>query len=106
VATPKTSKGKFHWRQTPRFGSTEWLEENQAPPAGQMTAPSMSDPVSAYDVIWKALRPGRWLVHCHIPRQTTNNDLEQDGGGGLMMVLEVKSRNAQNHTTDGLAPVA
>lgn len=42
-------------------------------------------------VIWKALRPGKWLVHCHIPHHTTNNNVEQDGGGGLMMVLEVEA---------------
>jgi hypothetical protein len=46
-------------------------------------------PGQRYDVIWKALRPGKWLVHCHIPHHTTNNNVEQDGGGGLMMVLEV-----------------
>lgn len=48
-------------------------------------------PGQRYDVIWKALRPGKWLVHCHIPHHTTNNNVEQDGGGGLMMVLEVES---------------
>lgn len=48
-------------------------------------------PGQRYDVIWKALRPGKWLVHCHIPHHTTNNNVEQDGGGGLMMVLEVET---------------
>jgi FtsP/CotA-like multicopper oxidase with cupredoxin domain len=48
-------------------------------------------PGQRYDVIWKALRPGKWLVHCHIPHHTTNNNVEQDGGGGLMMVLEVEA---------------
>jgi FtsP/CotA-like multicopper oxidase with cupredoxin domain len=42
-------------------------------------------------VIWKALQPGKWLVHCHIPHHTTNNNVEQDGGGGLMMVLDVQT---------------
>lgn len=48
-------------------------------------------PGQRYDVIWKALRPGKWLVHCHIPHHTTNNNVEQDGGGGLMMVLDVEA---------------
>lgn len=48
-------------------------------------------PGQRYDVIWKALRPGKWLVHCHIPHHTTNNNVEEDGGGGLMMVLEVEA---------------
>jgi FtsP/CotA-like multicopper oxidase with cupredoxin domain len=46
-------------------------------------------PGQRYDVIWKARRPGKWLVHCHIAHHTTNNNTEKDGGGGLMMVLEV-----------------
>jgi FtsP/CotA-like multicopper oxidase with cupredoxin domain len=46
-------------------------------------------PGQRYDVIWKALKPGKWLVHCHIPHHTTNNNVEQQGGGGLMMVLDV-----------------
>jgi FtsP/CotA-like multicopper oxidase with cupredoxin domain len=46
-------------------------------------------PGQRYDVIWKAVKPGKWLVHCHIPHHTTNNNVEQDGGGGLMMVLDV-----------------
>lgn len=48
-------------------------------------------PGQRYDVIWKALRPGKWLVHCHIPHHTTNNNVEKDGGGGLMMVLDVEA---------------
>lgn len=46
-------------------------------------------PGQRYDVIWKALRPGKWLVHCHIAHHTTNNNTEQKGGGGLLMVLDV-----------------
>jgi manganese oxidase len=41
------------------------------------------------DVIWTALEPGKWLVHCHIPHHTVNNNVEEEGGGGLMMVIEV-----------------
>lgn len=37
-----------------------------------------------------ARRPGKWLVHCRIPHHTANNNVEQKGGGGLMVVLDVK----------------
>lgn len=46
-------------------------------------------PGQRYDVVWKAQRPGKWLVHCHISHHTTNNNVEVDGGGGLMLVIDV-----------------
>jgi FtsP/CotA-like multicopper oxidase with cupredoxin domain len=46
-------------------------------------------PGERYDVIWQARKPGKWLVHCHIPHHTTNNNTEQEGGGGLMAVINV-----------------
>lgn len=46
-------------------------------------------PGQRYDVIWTALKPGKWMIHCHIPHHTTNNNTEQNGGGGLMMHIEV-----------------
>jgi FtsP/CotA-like multicopper oxidase with cupredoxin domain len=46
-------------------------------------------PGQRYDVVWTAREPGRWLLHCHIPHHTTNDNAEQHGGGGLMMVLNV-----------------
>jgi len=46
-------------------------------------------PGQRYDVIWRARKPGRWLVHCHIGHHTTNNNTETDGGGGLMLLIEV-----------------
>lgn len=48
-------------------------------------------PGQRFDVIWKAQRPGKWLLHCHIPHHTTNNNVETQGGGGLMLVIEVES---------------
>lgn len=48
-------------------------------------------PGQRYDVIWTARKPGKWLVHCHIPHHTANNNVEQKGGGGLMLVLDVQS---------------
>jgi FtsP/CotA-like multicopper oxidase with cupredoxin domain len=39
-------------------------------------------------VLWEARNPGKWLLHCHIAHHTTNN-VETEGGGGLMLILEV-----------------
>ena len=47
-------------------------------------------PGQRYDVVWTALKPGKWMIHCHISHHTTNNNTEQDGGGGLMMHIEVE----------------
>lgn len=47
-------------------------------------------PSQRYDVIWTARKPGKWLVRCHIPHHTTNNNVVQDGGRGLMLLLDVK----------------
>ncbi|AKJ30716.1 DUF4396 domain-containing protein [Caldimonas brevitalea] len=47
-------------------------------------------PGQRYDVVWRARRPGKWLIHCHIPHHTTNNNVEHKGGGGLTMVLDVQ----------------
>ncbi|HXM95206.1 MAG TPA: DUF4396 domain-containing protein [Candidatus Dormibacteraeota bacterium] len=49
-------------------------------------------PGQRYDVIWPARRPGKWLVHCHIPHHTENDNVEEKGGGGLMMILDVAER--------------
>lgn len=46
-------------------------------------------PGQRYDVIWTALKPGKWMIHCHISHHTTNNNTEQHGGGGLMMDIDV-----------------
>jgi hypothetical protein len=46
-------------------------------------------PGQRYDVIWTALKPGKWMIHCHISHHTTNNNTEEHGGGGLMMHIEV-----------------
>jgi len=31
------------------------------------------------DVIWIARKLGKWLVHCHIPHHTSNNNVKQEG---------------------------
>jgi FtsP/CotA-like multicopper oxidase with cupredoxin domain len=46
-------------------------------------------PGQRYDVIWTARQPGKWIVHCHIPHHTTNNNVEENGGGELTMILDV-----------------
>ncbi len=42
-----------------------------------------------YDVIWEARVPGKWLLHCHIPHHTTNNNAEEQGAGGLTLIINV-----------------
>lgn len=60
------------------------------PPAAQFEADTVNvGPGQRYDVVWRALNPGKWLIHCHIGHHTTNNNTETDGGGGLMMVIDV-----------------
>jgi FtsP/CotA-like multicopper oxidase with cupredoxin domain len=46
-------------------------------------------PGERYDVIWEAREPGKWLLHCHINHHVTNDNREQQGGGGLMLILDV-----------------
>ena len=45
-------------------------------------------PGERYDVVWTAREPGKWLIHCHIPHHTTNDNVEVQGGGGLTMLIE------------------
>jgi manganese oxidase len=60
------------------------------PPAARLTKDTVNvGPGERYDVIWTARRPGKWLLHCHIPHHMTNDNFEQEGGGGLMMILDV-----------------
>jgi FtsP/CotA-like multicopper oxidase with cupredoxin domain len=46
-------------------------------------------PGERYDVVWTAREPGLWLLHCHIPHHTTNNNVEEQGAGGLTLIIEV-----------------
>lgn len=60
-------------------------------PAARFMADTINvGPGQRYDVIWKALKPGKWLIHCHINHHATNNNVETNGGGGLMMVIDVR----------------
>jgi len=46
-------------------------------------------PGERYDVVWPARSPGKWLLHCHINHHITNDGVEEQGGGGLTMILNV-----------------
>lgn len=46
-------------------------------------------PGERYDVVWTAREKGTWLLHCHVLHHTTNDDLEEAGGGGLTMAIDV-----------------
>ncbi len=60
-------------------------------PANRFKADTINvGPGQRYDVIWTALKAGKWMIHCHISHHTTNNNTEQNGGGGLMMHIEVE----------------
>jgi len=62
-------------------------------PAARYEADTINlGPGQRYDVIWPARRPGKWLVHCHIPHHTENDNVEEHGGGGLMMVIDVAEK--------------
>jgi FtsP/CotA-like multicopper oxidase with cupredoxin domain len=64
---------------------------NPVEPAGQWVKDTVNvGPGERYDVLWEAREPGKWLLHCHISHHTTNNNVEVDGGGGLMLILEVE----------------
>jgi FtsP/CotA-like multicopper oxidase with cupredoxin domain len=46
-------------------------------------------PGQRYDVIWPAREPGKWILHCHIPHHTLNNNVEERGAGGLTVLVVV-----------------
>jgi len=59
-------------------------------PENRYEADSVSvAPGQRIDVVWTARKPGKWLVHCHIPHHTTNNNVEVEGAGGLTTYIEV-----------------
>jgi manganese oxidase len=60
------------------------------PEAARITKDTVNvGPGERYDVIWMAREPGKWLIHCHIPHHTTNDNVEEQGAGGLTMIINV-----------------
>jgi FtsP/CotA-like multicopper oxidase with cupredoxin domain len=65
---------------------------NAVPPGAQLVKDTVDvGPGERYDVIWEAQEPGKWLLHCHIPHHTTNDNMEEEGAGGLTMIIDVAS---------------
>ena len=64
--------------------------ETLAPAQRYMADTVLVGPGQRFDVVWLARRPGKWLIHCHIPHHTSNNNVETRGGGGLLAVIDVK----------------
>lgn len=66
---------------------------NPVPARARLTKDTVDvGPGERWDVIWTGRRPGKCLLHCHIPHHTTNNNVEERGGGGLTMIIEVAPR--------------
>jgi FtsP/CotA-like multicopper oxidase with cupredoxin domain len=60
------------------------------PPAARFEADVVNvGPGQRYDVLWPAREPGKWILHCHIPHHTLNNNVEEQGAGGLTVLVEV-----------------
>lgn len=63
---------------------------NPVPEGARLTKDTvLVGPGERYDVEWTALKPGKWLIHCHINDHITNNGEEVNGAGGLTMIIEV-----------------
>jgi len=43
-------------------------------------------PGERYDIEFVATETGQWMLHCHIPHHTTNDNVEP---GGLMLMIHV-----------------
>lgn len=57
------------------------------PEAAQLTKDTVNvAPGERYDIEFIATEPGQWLLHCHIPHHTTNDNVEP---GGLILVVNV-----------------
>lgn len=60
---------------------------NDVPESAQWTKDVVSvAPGERYDIEFTPDRPGKWMLHCHIPHHTTNDHEEP---GGLMMMINV-----------------
>ncbi len=60
------------------------------PEAGRIEKDTVNvGPGERYDVVWEARAPGRWLLHCHINHHTRNDQREEQGAGGLTLIIQV-----------------
>ncbi len=60
---------------------------NDVPESAQWTKDVLSvAPGERYDIEFTPDRPGKWMLHCHIPHHTTNDHHEP---GGLMMMINI-----------------
>ncbi len=79
---------------------SQWFERVEVYLKGQTEPPwePMIVPMGGKDVLVVTvdppLKPGRWLVHCHINHHLTNDGEEVDGAGGLTMVIEVTAEGS------------
>jgi FtsP/CotA-like multicopper oxidase with cupredoxin domain len=65
---------------------------NPVPTGGRLLKDTINvGPGERWDVIWAARRPGKWLLHCHIPHHTTNENVEEEGAGGLTTIIDVRA---------------
>jgi FtsP/CotA-like multicopper oxidase with cupredoxin domain len=65
-------------------------DSNSLPATAQIEKDTINvGPGERYNVIWTARDQGKWLLHCHIPHHTTNNNAEVQGAGGLTMIINV-----------------
>jgi FtsP/CotA-like multicopper oxidase with cupredoxin domain len=63
---------------------------NPVPAGAQLEKDTINvSPGERYDVIWTARLPGKWLLHCHINHHTTNDNVEEQGAGGLTAIINV-----------------
>jgi FtsP/CotA-like multicopper oxidase with cupredoxin domain len=60
---------------------------NDVPVSAQWTKDTVAvAPGERYDIEFTPDRPGKWMLHCHIPHHTTNDHQEP---GGLMMMINI-----------------
>ncbi|MDM9383647.1 copper oxidase [Chlorogloeopsis sp. ULAP01] len=65
-------------------------DSNSLPATAQIEKDTINvGPGERYNVIWTARDQGKWLLHCHIPHHTTNDNAEVQGAGGLTMIINV-----------------
>jgi FtsP/CotA-like multicopper oxidase with cupredoxin domain len=63
---------------------------NLVPPGARLVKDTvLVGPGERYDVEFVARAPGQWLLHCHINHHLTNDGAEEQGAGGLTMILDV-----------------